>query len=224
METLATSVCCCTLAGNSTSKIWFRNCIGESDVSSLKWRVVGPSSLVQLSRTSYSWFSVCWVRYIIIIINTFKLKQVDLTLVYSILKLDVASGTFSFMYLWRSTGTPTEETWPGIHSNEDFLSYRFDHCAPQSLIHRAPRLDGDGLDLLNKFLSVRCREKKICFWSIQPHKFFLYIFFLFCFCSCLCVSFSMKPKSGSQPRMQCATRTFDPWDRWCTKYQTVNLW
>jgi hypothetical protein len=24
--------------------------------------------------------------------------------------------------------------------------------------------------------------------------------------------------------MQCATRTFDPWDRWCTKYRTVNLW
>jgi len=38
------------------------------------------------------------------------------------------------------------------------------------------------------------------------------------------VCFSMKPKSGSQPRMQCATRTFDLWDRWCTKYRTVNLW
>lgn len=65
-----------------------------------------------------------------------------------------------FIYLFlvgvfgRYAGTPTEETWSGIHTNEDFLSYRFDHCAPQSLIHRAPRLDGDGLDLLNKFLCV----------------------------------------------------------------------
>ena len=32
----------------------------------------------------------------------------------------------------------------------------------------------------------------------------------------------MKPKSGSQRRMQCVTRTFDPWGRWCTNYQTVS--
>lgn len=51
-------------------------------------------------------------------------------------------------------GTPTEETWPGITNNEEFMSYHFDHCAPQSLIHRAPRLDGEGFDLLNKFLGV----------------------------------------------------------------------
>jgi hypothetical protein len=127
----------------------------------------------------------------------------------------IFSGAFS-------TGTPTEETWAGIHGNEDFLSYRFDHCAPQSLIHRAPRLDGDGLDLLNKFLSVRPSEKEkekkiiriICF---DPSSHLLF-FFMFFFCI-----ISMKPKSGSQPRMQCATRTFDPWDRWCTKYRTVNL-
>jgi len=52
-------------------------------------------------------------------------------------------------------GTPNEDSWPGIQTNEDFLSYRFDNYAPQSLMHRAPRLDGDGLDLLNKFLCVR---------------------------------------------------------------------
>ncbi|XP_046440413.1 cyclin-dependent kinase 17-like isoform X2 [Daphnia pulex] len=68
-------------------------------------------------------------------------------------------------------GTPTEETWAGIHGNEDFLSYRFDHCAPQSLIHRAPRLDGDGLDLLNKFLSYEAK-KRISAQDAMRHPYF----------------------------------------------------
>lgn len=72
-----------------------------------------------------------------------------------------------FLRLLRA-GTPTEETWPGIQNNEDFLSYRFDHYAPQSLIHRAPRLDGDGLDLLNKFLGVRSLPPLISFFI--PHE------------------------------------------------------
>ena len=32
----------------------------------------------------------------------------------------------------------------------------------------------------------------------------------------------MKPKSGSQRRMRCVIPTFVRWDRWCTKYPTVN--
>ena len=74
------------------------------------------------------------------------------------LTLCVCASSLSFMARPGPAGSPTEETWPGIQSNEDFLSYRFDHCAPQSLIHRAPRLDGDGLDLLNKFLCVSTRS------------------------------------------------------------------
>lgn len=126
---------------------------------------------------------------------------------------------FSFR---RSTGTPTEETWSGIQSNEDFLSYRFDHCSPQSLIHRAPRLDGDGLDLLNKFLSVRPRH------THALHIPFSFLFNWIEFIPTHILPYSpllrsMKPKSGSQLKMQCAIRTFGRWDRWCTKFRTVNL-
>ena len=44
--------------------------------------------------------------------------------------------------------------------------------------------------------------------------------------SCLSLLFfsmnSMKPKSGSQRRTRCVIPIFVHWDRWCTKYQTVN--
>ena len=36
--------------------------LGESGASSLKWQAAAPSSRDQLSRTSFNWFSVCWVR------------------------------------------------------------------------------------------------------------------------------------------------------------------
>jgi len=58
-------------------------------------------------------------------------------------------------------GTPDDSTWTGIQSNEDFVSYRFENYSPQSLIHRAPRMDADGLDLLNKFLTFEAKKKDL---------------------------------------------------------------
>ena len=112
----------------------------------------------------------------------------------------------------KCVGTPNEDNWPGIHNNEDFLSYRFDQAPAQSLIHRAPRLDTDGLDLLNKFLSV-------CLLFLHYSSSFIdFILFISSFFSMN----SMKPKSGSQRRTRCVIPIFVHWDRWCTKYQTVN--
>lgn len=38
-----------------------------------------------------------------------------------------------------TTGTPTEENWPGISSVEEFKSYNFPKYKPQPLINHAPR-------------------------------------------------------------------------------------
>uniref|UniRef100_A0A8C4EHL2 cyclin-dependent kinase n=1 Tax=Dicentrarchus labrax TaxID=13489 RepID=A0A8C4EHL2_DICLA len=41
--------------------------------------------------------------------------------------------------IFRLMGTPTEETWPGTSSNEEFKSYLFPQYRPQALINHVPR-------------------------------------------------------------------------------------
>ncbi|XP_033746417.1 cyclin-dependent kinase 16-like isoform X1 [Pecten maximus] len=62
-------------------------------------------------------------------------------------------------YIFKILGTPVEETFPGITKNEDFLSYNFPHYDPEPLINVAPRLDGDGLDLLAKLLKFEAKSR-----------------------------------------------------------------
>ncbi len=57
--------------------------------------------------------------------------------------------------IFRTLGIPTDDTWPNISSNEEFLAYKFDQRAPEPLVTRAPRLDSEGIDLLSKFLKVK---------------------------------------------------------------------
>lgn len=56
--------------------------------------------------------------------------------------------------IFKTLGTPTETTWPGISKQQEFLSYRFPLYVPEPIINRVPRLDYEGLDLLMKFLRV----------------------------------------------------------------------
>lgn len=137
--------------------LWTMTTIGEWAASSLKWPAVDHYSQDPPSRTNFSSSLVYLVFYFMsfMIICLSKKKLLPLNLLHHGRIPNLINVS---MYVFCSpidAGTPTEETWAGIQSNEDFLSYRFDHCAPQSLIHRAPRLDSDGLDLLNKFLGVR---------------------------------------------------------------------
>ncbi|XP_063396245.1 cyclin-dependent kinase 17-like isoform X3 [Mytilus trossulus] len=55
-------------------------------------------------------------------------------------------------YIFKILGTPNETQFPGLSKNEDYLSYNFPFYKPEPLINVAPRLDGDGLDLLSKHL------------------------------------------------------------------------
>ncbi|NWV29937.1 CDK18 kinase, partial [Origma solitaria] len=56
-------------------------------------------------------------------------------------------------------GTPTEDTWPGITSNEEFNAYNFSQHRAQPLINHAPRLDAEGIDLLTNLLLYRAKGR-----------------------------------------------------------------
>ncbi|CAG7786988.1 unnamed protein product [Allacma fusca] len=61
--------------------------------------------------------------------------------------------------IFRTLGTPTDETWSQINTNEEYLAYKFEQWPPEPLVTRAPRLDIEGVDLLAKFLryEAKCR-------------------------------------------------------------------
>ncbi|KAI4826676.1 hypothetical protein KUCAC02_030110 [Chaenocephalus aceratus] len=61
--------------------------------------------------------------------------------------------------IFRLVGTPTEETWPGISSNEEFRSYLFPQYRPQALINHVPRLDTEGIDMLTALLLYDNRSR-----------------------------------------------------------------
>ncbi|NXB31608.1 CDK18 kinase, partial [Eulacestoma nigropectus] len=61
--------------------------------------------------------------------------------------------------IFRLLGTPTEDTWPGITSNEEFKAYNFSQYRAQPLINHAPRLDSEGIDLLANLLLYRAKGR-----------------------------------------------------------------
>lgn len=42
-------------------------------------------------------------------------------------------------YIFLNSGTPSQETWPGVSSNDEFKNYNFPKYKPQPLINHAPR-------------------------------------------------------------------------------------
>ncbi|XP_008296170.1 cyclin-dependent kinase 17 [Stegastes partitus] len=73
--------------------------------------------------------------------------------------------------IFRLLGTPTEENWPGISSIEEFKSYNFPKYKPQPLINHAPRLDGEGIELLLSFLRYESK-KRISADEAMKHSYF----------------------------------------------------
>uniref|UniRef100_A0A8C6VX43 cyclin-dependent kinase n=1 Tax=Nothobranchius furzeri TaxID=105023 RepID=A0A8C6VX43_NOTFU len=73
--------------------------------------------------------------------------------------------------IFRLLGTPTEDTWPGISSVDEFKSYKFQKYKPQPLINHAPRLDSDGISLLMSFLKYESK-KRISADEAMRHPYF----------------------------------------------------
>ncbi|CAD5115689.1 DgyrCDS4640 [Dimorphilus gyrociliatus] len=62
--------------------------------------------------------------------------------------------------IFKLLGTPTEATWTGVSTNEEFLSYEFPRYKRESLKTLAPRFDSNGLDLLLSYLSYEPKKRK----------------------------------------------------------------
>jgi len=54
--------------------------------------------------------------------------------------------------IFKMLGTPNDSTWPGIFSNPDFVNGHFPVYRPEQLHNYIPRMESDGLDLLQKFI------------------------------------------------------------------------
>ncbi|XP_042321362.1 cyclin-dependent kinase 18 [Sceloporus undulatus] len=61
--------------------------------------------------------------------------------------------------IFKMLGTPAEETWPGITSNEEFRTYNFTQHRAQPLINHVPRLDTEGIDLLMNLLLYEAKQR-----------------------------------------------------------------
>lgn len=62
--------------------------------------------------------------------------------------------------IFKLLGRPDEKSWPGIQNNSIFLEGKFPKFPRQPLINHAPRLDGDGLNLLAGFLEYIAPNRK----------------------------------------------------------------
>ncbi|XP_055510845.1 cyclin-dependent kinase 18-like [Leucoraja erinacea] len=61
--------------------------------------------------------------------------------------------------IFRLLGTPTDDTWSGITSNEEFKTYNFPYYRPQPMINHVPRLDAEGLDLFANLLLYEAKKR-----------------------------------------------------------------
>lgn len=73
--------------------------------------------------------------------------------------------------IFKTLGTPTEESWPGITANEVFVSGRFPHYSREHLVNHAPRLDNSGLNLLERFVEFVVKDR-ISAIDAMKHEYF----------------------------------------------------
>ncbi|MBZ3883203.1 Cyclin-dependent kinase 17 [Sciurus carolinensis] len=73
--------------------------------------------------------------------------------------------------IFRLLGTPSQETWPGVSSSDEFKNYNFPKYKPQPLINHAPRLDSEGIELITKFLQYESK-KRVSAEEAMKHVYF----------------------------------------------------
>ncbi|XP_030049739.1 cyclin-dependent kinase 16 isoform X1 [Microcaecilia unicolor] len=77
-------------------------------------------------------------------------------------------------FIFRTLGTPTEETWPGIMSNKDFKSCKYPKYYPDPIQKHAPRLDLEGSDLLSQLLQFE-GKRRISAEEAMRHPYFHFL-------------------------------------------------
>ncbi|XP_037578345.1 LOW QUALITY PROTEIN: cyclin-dependent kinase 16-like [Dermacentor silvarum] len=73
--------------------------------------------------------------------------------------------------IFRTLGTPTETTWPGIESRSEFLAYHFPRYTPENLGSKVPRIGAPGVALLLEFLKFE-PKMRISAKDAMRHSYF----------------------------------------------------
>nr|XP_033484855.1 cyclin-dependent kinase 16 [Epinephelus lanceolatus] len=74
-------------------------------------------------------------------------------------------------FIFKLLGTPTEQSWPGISSNDEFVAYNYPQYRAERLSNHTPRLSSEGVDLLSKFLQFE-GKKRISTAESMNHRYF----------------------------------------------------
>uniref|UniRef100_A0A8B9PPI8 cyclin-dependent kinase n=1 Tax=Apteryx owenii TaxID=8824 RepID=A0A8B9PPI8_APTOW len=74
--------------------------------------------------------------------------------------------------IFRLLGTPTEDTWPGITSNEEFKAYNFTQYRAQPLINHAPRYLPEQRHIRHGMLALYEAKSRISAEAALRHAYF----------------------------------------------------
>lgn len=73
--------------------------------------------------------------------------------------------------IFRTLGTPTESSWPGVASYKSFEPFKIPCYKPESLVSSAPRLDAEGHCLLGQLLMYDV-TKRVSAEAAMKHAYF----------------------------------------------------
>ncbi|XP_041941863.1 cyclin-dependent kinase 17-like isoform X2 [Alosa sapidissima] len=73
--------------------------------------------------------------------------------------------------IFRILGTPSDLSWPGITSSEEFKNYNFPRYHQEPLVSHAPRIDSDGHNLLLQLLKFDPKAR-VCAEEALKHRYF----------------------------------------------------
>ncbi|PAA70153.1 hypothetical protein BOX15_Mlig000972g1, partial [Macrostomum lignano] len=74
--------------------------------------------------------------------------------------------------IFRTLGSPTEESWPGSESNQQLQAYNFPHWLGMDLKSVAPRLSPTGQDLMRQLLQYQA-NRRISAEKAKLHPYFM---------------------------------------------------
>ncbi|XP_029361528.1 cyclin-dependent kinase 16 [Echeneis naucrates] len=77
-------------------------------------------------------------------------------------------------FIFKLLGTPNEQSWPGISTNEEFMMHNYPQYRGETLSNHTPRLSSEGVELLSKFLQFEGKER-ISADESMSHRYFSHL-------------------------------------------------